>query len=106
MRLLVYNFPKLRVRLGAYLAELRMQFRHWIASEMSACLPIQARLQPQVITLCSTTHREAEQLSAIRTPIVTCRHCGGEVKDYGGHPRCDEPKGLKDAWTGVSPVRH
>ena len=44
----------------------------------------------------------------IRTPIRTCRHCGGEVKDYGGHRKAMNPNGvnLKDVWTDVPPVRH
>jgi site-specific DNA-methyltransferase (adenine-specific) len=44
----------------------------------------------------------------IRTPIQTCRHCGGEVKDYGGHRGAMNPNGvsLKDVWTDVPPVRH
>ena len=44
----------------------------------------------------------------IRTPIQTCRHCGGEIKDYGGHRKAMNPNGvtLKDVWTDIPPVRH
>jgi len=44
----------------------------------------------------------------IRTPIETCRHCGGEIRDYGGHRDAMNPKGvnLKDVWTDIPPVRH
>jgi site-specific DNA-methyltransferase (adenine-specific) len=44
----------------------------------------------------------------IRTPIETCRHCGGEIRDYGGHRHAMNPKGvnLKDVWTDIPPVRH
>jgi site-specific DNA-methyltransferase (adenine-specific) len=44
----------------------------------------------------------------IRTPIAICRHCGKEVKDYGGHRHAMNPKGvnLKDVWTDIPPVRH
>jgi site-specific DNA-methyltransferase (adenine-specific) len=44
----------------------------------------------------------------IRTPILKCRHCEGEVKDYGGHRDAMNPKGvtLKDVWTDIPPVRH
>ena len=44
----------------------------------------------------------------IRTPIETCRHCGGELKDYGGHRDAMNEIGvnLMDVWTDVPPVRH
>jgi site-specific DNA-methyltransferase (adenine-specific) len=37
-----------------------------------------------------------------------CRHCGKEVKDYGGHRGAMNPRGvnLKDVWTDIPPVRH
>jgi site-specific DNA-methyltransferase (adenine-specific) len=44
----------------------------------------------------------------VRTPIETCRHCGGEIKDYGGHRGAMNPNGvnLTDVWTDIPPVRH
>ncbi|MCK4792370.1 MAG: site-specific DNA-methyltransferase, partial [Desulfobacteraceae bacterium] len=44
----------------------------------------------------------------IRTPIERCRHCGGEIKDYGGHRGAMNPKGvnLTDVWNDIPPVRH
>ena len=42
----LYNLPKWNVLLGAYLNSLNMDFRHWIAVEISACLPIPGRLHP------------------------------------------------------------
>lgn len=41
----------------------------------------------------------------IRTPILTCRHCGGEIKDNGGHRGAMNPKGvtLKDVWSDIPP---
>jgi hypothetical protein len=44
----------------------------------------------------------------VRTPIQTCRHCGKDVKDYGGHKKFLNPKGLNltDVWDDVPPVRH
>ena len=81
----VYNIPRWNIELGHHLSTLGMQFRHWIAVSMKFGLPIPGRLYP-AITACSTTPRASRRHSArIRTPIETCRHCGGEVKDYGGH---------------------
>jgi site-specific DNA-methyltransferase (adenine-specific) len=44
----------------------------------------------------------------VRTPVQKCRHCGKDVKDYGGHKKYLNPKGLNltDVWDDVPPVRH
>jgi site-specific DNA-methyltransferase (adenine-specific) len=104
----LYNLPKWNVLLGAYLSELGMEFRHWIAIEISACLPIPGRLHPSHYSLLYYTKGKPRTFRRIRTPIQTCRHCGGEVKDYGGHRGAMNPKGvtLKDVWTDIPPVRH
>jgi site-specific DNA-methyltransferase (adenine-specific) len=104
----LYNLPKWNILLGAHLAGLGMDFRHWIAIEMSACLPIPGRLHPSHYSLLYYTKGKPKTFGRIRTPIQTCRHCGGEVKDYGGHRDAMNPKGvnLKDVWTDIPPVRH
>ena len=104
----LYNLPKWNVLLGGYLIELGMDFRHWIAVEISACLPIPGRLHPSHYSLLYYTKGKPKTFRRIRTPIQTCRHCGGEVKDYGGHRDAMNPNGvtLKDVWTDIPPVRH
>lgn len=104
----LYNLPKWNVLLGAYLSEIGMDFRHWIAVEISACLPIPGRLHPSHYSLLYYTKGKPNTFRRIRTPIQTCRHCGGEVKDYGGHRDAMNPRGvtLKDVWTDIPPVRH
>jgi site-specific DNA-methyltransferase (adenine-specific) len=104
----LYNLPKWNVLLGAHLTSLGMDFRHWIAIEISACLPIPGRLHPSHYSLLYYTKGKPKTFRRIRTPIQTCRHCGGEVKDYGGHRGAMNPNGvnLKDVWTDVPPVRH
>lgn len=104
----LYNLPKWNVLLGAYLSELGMEFRHWIAVEISACLPIPGRLHPSHYSLLYYTRGKPKTFRRIRTPILKCRHCGGEIKDYGGHRDAMNPKGvtLKDVWTDIPPVRH
>ncbi|MDE3164702.1 MAG: site-specific DNA-methyltransferase, partial [Acidobacteriota bacterium] len=44
----------------------------------------------------------------VRIPVAVCRHCGRDVKDYGGHKKFLNPKGinLSDVWDDVPPVRH
>ena len=104
----LYNLPKWNVILGAYLTECGMDFRHWIAIEISACLPITGRLHPSHYRLLYYTKGKPNTFHRIRTPILTCRHCLGEVKDYGGHRGAMNPNGvtLKDVWTDIPPVRH
>jgi len=106
--LFLYNLPKWNILLGAYLTSLGMTFRHWIAVEISACLPIPGRLHPSHYSLLYYTKGRPKTFRRIRTPILTCRHCGGEIKDYGGHRDAMNPKGvnLKDVWTDIPPVRH
>jgi site-specific DNA-methyltransferase (adenine-specific) len=40
--------------------------------------------------------------------METCRHCFGEIKDYGGYKDRMNPKGinLSDVWRDIPPVRH
>ena len=104
----LYNLPKWNVLLGAYLTELGLTFRHWIAIEISASLPIPGRLHPSHYSLLYYTNGKPKTFRRVRTPIQVCRHCGGEVKDYGGHRGAMNPNGvnLKDVWTDIPPVRH
>ena len=106
--LFLYNLPKWNIPLGAFLMHQGMEFRHWIAVEISACLPIPGRLHPSHYSLLYYTKGKPNTFRRIRTPILTCRHCGGEVKDYGGHRGAMNPKGvnLKDVWSDIPPVRH
>ena len=104
----LYNLPKWNVLLGSHLSDLGMDFRHWIAIEMSASLPISGRLHPSHYSLLYYTKGKPATFRRIRTPIQLCRHCGKEIKDYGGHRDAMNPKGvnLKDVWSDIPPVRH
>ncbi len=106
--LFVYHLPRWNVSLGAFLGEIGMAFRHWIAIEHTGRLPILGRLYPSHYSMIYYTKGKPRVFRRIRTPIQTCRHCGGEIKDYGGHRNAMHPKGvtLKDIWTDIPPVRH
>lgn len=106
--LFLYNLPKWNIPLGQFLTTLGMDFRHWIAVEQKNCLPIQGRLYPAHYSLLYYTRGKPARFNRIRTPIEKCRHCGGEIRDYGGHRGAMNPKGvnLKDIWTDIPPVRH
>ncbi|HNI26651.1 MAG TPA: DNA methyltransferase, partial [Leptospiraceae bacterium] len=104
----LYNLPKWNIIFGNYLLELGMDFRHWIAIELNMVLPIQGRLYPSHYSLLYYTKGKPNVFRKIRTPIDKCRHCDGEIKDYGGHRKAMNPNGvnLKDVWTDIPPVRH
>ncbi|HYV34975.1 MAG TPA: site-specific DNA-methyltransferase [Gemmataceae bacterium] len=104
----LYNLPKWNIPLGHYLGTMGMQFRHWIAISIKMLLPIPGRLYPAHYSLLYYTKGKPKTFRRIRTPIETCRHCGGEVKDYGGHRDAMNEKGvnLMDVWTDIPPVRH
>ena len=104
----VYNLPKWNIHLGAFLSVRGLDFRHWIAVEQKSCLPITGRLYPAHYSLLYFTKGKPGRFQRIRTPIETCRHCGGEIRDYGGHRSAMNLNGvnLKDVWTDIPPVRH
>lgn len=107
--LFVYNLPKWNMTLGAHLMwEKGLQFRHLIAVSIKLSLPIPGRLYPAHYSLLYLTKGKPKTFRNIRTPIECCRHCGREIKDYGGHRNKMNPKGvnLTDVWTDVPPVRH
>lgn len=104
----LYNLPRWNVLFGAHLTQRGLDFRHWIAISMKFGLPIPGRLYPAHYSLLYYSKDKPKTFRRIRTPIETCRHCGGEIKDYGGHRGAMNPDGvnLTDVWTDVPPVRH
>lgn len=106
--LFIYNLPKWNIILGAYLMERGLLFRHSIAVNIKCGLPIPGRLYPSHYSLLYFTKGKPKTFHKIRTPIERCRHCGGEIKDYGGHRGAMNPNGvnLTDVWNDIPPVRH
>ena len=104
----VYSLPKWNIILGNYLTECGLTFRHWIAVNIKLSLPIPGRLYPSHYSLLYFTKGKPKTFRKIRTPIEVCRHCGKEIKDYGGHRGAMNPNGvnLTDVWNDITPVRH
>ncbi len=106
--LFLWNLPKWNVPLGAYLGE-RLTFRHWISVDMKYSLPIANRLYPSHYALLYFVKgRRPAIFHPDRLPVLCCRHCGGELRDYGGYKDKMNPKGvnLSDVWSDIPPVRH
>lgn len=108
--LFLYNLPAWNIRLGAYLMdELGMTFRHDVAIGMKASFPIAGKLYPAHYSMLYLTKGQRPRtFRRIRTPIETCRHCKGEIKDYGGYRDRMKESGvtLTDMWTDIPVVRH
>lgn len=133
--LMLFNLPKWCIEYGAHLNQAGMLFRHWIACRMPKSMPIPQRMSPSHYGLLYYTKGKPAVFHVIRHPVQLCRHCGGEVKDYGGHRDKLNPAGLRlqdvfdapdevwedapdvlkkgegwsrldEIWTDVPPVRH
>lgn len=105
--LFVYNLPKWNVHFATHLAR-SLRFRHWIAVNIKTTLPIPGRLYPSHYSLLYFTKGKPMVFNRPRVPIPKCRHCGGDIKDYGGHRKYLNPAGLNltDVWDDIPPVRH
>lgn len=106
--LFVWNLPKWNLLLGGFLAE-KMTFRNWISVDIKYSLPIQFRLYPSHYSLLYFVKGVRPAIfHPDRLPVPCCRHCGGELRDYGGYKDKMNPKGvnLSDVWSDIPPVRH
>ena len=103
-----WNLPKWNLLLGAYVSE-RLTFRHWISVDLKYTLPISGRLYPSHYSLLYFIKGKKPGIfHPDRLPTPCCRHCGGELRDYGGYKDKMNPRGvnLSDVWTDIPPVRH
>lgn len=104
----LFNLPVWNIDLGHYLKQEGMLFRHWITIDIKYSLPIPGRLYPSHYSLLYYTKGKPRVFKRPRVPIPVCRHCGGDIKDYGGHRGKLNPEGLNlsDVWNDIPPVRH
>jgi site-specific DNA-methyltransferase (adenine-specific) len=105
----IYNIPKWNLFIAQQCLSLNLQFRHWVAVDLKMNLPIANKLYPSHYSLLYFIKgKKPRVFNKVRIPIQVCRHCGGDVKDYGGHRGKIHPEGinLTDVWTDITPVRH
>lgn len=106
--LFLWNLPRWNLPLGVYVGK-NLTFRHWISVDIKYSLPINGRLYPSHYSLLYFIKGEKPAIfHPDRLPVPCCRHCGGELRDYGGYKDKMNPKGvnLSDVWTDIPPVRH
>lgn len=133
--LFVFNLPRWLVEYGAFLNHNGMLFRHWIAMRMPKAYPRGQRLSPAHYGCLYYTKGEPKTFNRIFVPVQTCRHCKGEIRDYGGHRKALNERGINlmdvidspadvwkdapdvlppgrgwtegdDMWDDIPPVRH
>lgn len=75
---------------------------------MKGTYPRGNKLYPAHYGLLYFTKGQPKTFNRVRIPIPTCRHCGKDLKDYGGHRKFLNPDGLNltDFWEDTSPARH
>lgn len=106
--LMLWNLPKWNMQLGEFLRR-HLTFRHWISVDMKYSLPKPGLLYPSHYSLLYYVKGAKPAIfHPDRIPIACCRHCGGELKDYGGYKNKMNPNGvnISDVWTDIPPVRH
>jgi len=107
--LFVFNLPAWNIELAHFIgSQPGMVFRHWITLSIKTSLPIVGRLYPAHYSLLYFTKGKPRVFERPRVPIQKCRHCGRDIKDYGGHADKIHPDGLNvsDVWDDIPPVRH
>lgn len=132
----VFNLPAWLIEYGAFLNNQGMNFRHWIACRMPKAFPRGKKLSPAHYGMLYYTKGDPATFNKIYVPIPVCRHCGKEIRDYGGHRNKLNERGLnlmdvfdapeevwesateddhactelwtpaEDMWDDIPPVRH
>ena len=105
--LFLYHLPKWAMSFGSFLSD-HLEFRHWIAVSMKNGFVRGKRLYPAHYALLMFSLDAPAVFNRPKLPVEKCRHCGGNIRDYGGYSSIIEEKGinLSDIWTDFSPVRH
>lgn len=104
----IYNIPYWNTYTSNILNKYA-NFRHWISISMKGLTPVARKLQPEHYSLLYYIKGERPKVfNKQRIPMQTCRHCGGEIRDYGGKKKSLDPCGLSisDIFMDINPVRH
>lgn len=106
--LFVYILPQWGYHLALHMEERGLAFRHWIALSMKGTFPRGRKLYPAHYALLYFTKGQPRAFNRVRLPVPACRHCGKDIKDYGGHRKYLNPLGLNltDFWDDTAPARH
>ena len=112
----LYHWPKWLIEFGNWLnSDSRLEYRSWIAVKMKSGFPIRNRLHPAHYGLLYYTKVGARPtFNVVRQKSPVCRHCGREVRDYGGYrdkfKKYEDGDGIPwvqiaDFWEDTHPAR-
>jgi len=104
----IYILPQWGFHFAHHLEQRGLIFRHWIALTMKGTFPRGRKLYPAHYCLLYFCKGDPKTFNHVRLPIPKCRHCDGDIKDYGGHRKYLNPLGinLTDFWEDTAPARH
>jgi len=114
--LFLYHWPKWLIEIGHWLNSLpTLEYRSWIAMAMKSGFPIKNRLHPAHYGILYYTKRgDPRTFNVVRSRAPICRHCGKEIRDYGGYRgkfnKYEDDDGIPwiqiaDFWEDTHPAR-
>lgn len=114
--LFLYHWPKWLIEMGHWLNSLPvLEYRSWIAMKMKSGFPIKNRIHPAHYGILYYTKRgDKANFNVVRTRAPVCRHCGKEIRDYGGYrgkfKKFEDEEGIPwiqiaDFWEDTRPAR-
>jgi site-specific DNA-methyltransferase (adenine-specific) len=115
--LTIYSWPRWIIEVGAQLHTIpELEYRSLISLKMKSGFPIKGRLHPSNYCILYYTKKSAKPtFNVIRYRTPVCRHCGKEIRDYGGYRdkfrRFEDADGIpwiqiSDFWEDTRPARH
>jgi len=105
--IMIYNVPGWCIVGASYLMTRGLSFVDWIAVRVTQGFPRSKGLYRSHYGIVHFTKGKPRVLNKIRVPIETCRHCDGELRDYGGHrSKMKSGVSVADIWTDIPTVRH
>ncbi|MDH5770845.1 MAG: site-specific DNA-methyltransferase [Candidatus Bathyarchaeota archaeon] len=114
--LTIYQWPKWFIDLGAWLSKIPdIQYRSLISLKMKSGFPIKGRLHPANYGILYYVKRGRKPtFNVVRHRAPVCRHCGKEIRDYGGYrkkfEKFEDEDGIpwiqiSDFWEDTRPAR-
>jgi len=92
-----------------------MEYRSWIAIKMKSGFPIKNRIHPAHYGILYYTKKgDKPTFNVVRSKAPVCRHCGKEIRDYGGYrdkfKKFEDEGGIPwvqiaDFWEDTRPAR-
>lgn len=114
--LAIYHWPRWLIEIGAWLNTIpTLRYRSLIALKMKSGFPIKGRLHPAHYGILYYVKKGTPvTFNVVRNRTPVCRHCGKEIRDYGGYrkkfDKFEDEDGIpwiqiSDLWEDTRPAR-